>query len=471
MNIIQEQRQRILKENNTAQTRLKDILEKFNKASRELVLVDPLHGDIDFSILKEYGLTNLIKITCTKGEITSVVGLPESVNIFECPDNLLINLENLPSGLTTVEIPHNYLEAIDLSSLVKLETLIISDNKLTEIRNIPPTLKILDAASNKLTSLNLVGLLAMESLIVSNNPITVVENMPDGTQVKMENTPSIEFRNSAVADTMFDGADKPINRSKHIDDALNEYFRLKSAYEEKFYKQKKRIFEKSESKKQAKKEILTIRAPCVKCKRPVGTVFSLKSGKYTAKCGDVQSPCKLDIQIFVGYSNMSLDYILNIFHEDNEEIKNVIIEQKLDTLFNYTSEEESIKNFKKELEAFTSNSKTFKKLIDKNNELFYNVDKKRLIEKKNGEIFHINERIQKLIKEYEKTQNKEILKQAVQMQVKELKPEIQNLRILKNETMEILKDETEYRLFQYPVEITKIEHNAGEPMRVIKFEK
>jgi hypothetical protein len=470
MNIIQEQRQRILKENNTAQTRLKDILEKFNKASRELVLIDPLHGDVDFSILKEYGLTNLTKITCTKGEITSIVGLPESVSIFECPDNLLINLENLPSGLTTIEIPHNYLETIDLSALIKLETLKIADNKLTAIQNVPPTLKILDAANNKLTSLNLVGVLAMETLNVSNNPIALIENMPDGTQIKMENTPSIEFRNSAVADAMFDEV-KPVTRGKHIDEALNEYFRLKSTYEEKFYKQKKRIFEKSESKKQAKKEILTIRAPCVKCKRPVGTVFSLKNGRYSAKCGDVQSPCKLDIQIYVGDSNMPLDYILNIFHEDNNEIKDTIINQKLDTLFSYTSEDDSIKSFKKELEAFTSNSKTLKKLLDKKNELFYSEDKKHLIEKKNGEIFRINERIQALIKEYEKTQNKEILKQAVQMQVKELRPEIQNLRILKNETMEILKEESEYHLFQYPVEISKLEHNVGEPMRVIKFER
>jgi hypothetical protein len=57
------------------------------------------------------------------------------------------------------------------------------------------------------------------------------------------------------------------------------------------------------------------------------------------------------------------------------------------------------------------------------------------------------------------------------MHVKELIPEIRNLRMLKNETMEVNKDESEYVLFQYPVEINKIEHNVGEPMRVIKFER
>ena len=107
-----------------------------------------------------------------------------------------------------------------------------------------------------------------------------------------------------------------------------------------------------------------------------------KEWRYTAKCGDVQAPCKLDIQIYVGDSNMSLDYILNIFLEENEEIKETIIKQKLDTLFSYVSEEESIKIFKKELEAYSASSKSFKQLLDKKNERFYSMEKKRLIEKK-----------------------------------------------------------------------------------------
>jgi hypothetical protein len=62
MNIIEEQRERILKENNTAQAYLKDFLEKINKESRDISILEPLHGDLDFGILKEYGITNITKI-------------------------------------------------------------------------------------------------------------------------------------------------------------------------------------------------------------------------------------------------------------------------------------------------------------------------------------------------------------------------------------------------------------------------
>jgi hypothetical protein len=474
MNIIEEQRERILKENNTAQAYLKDFLEKFNKSSRDISILEPLHGDLDFGILKEYGITNITKIVLTKGEITSINGLPESLLEFECPDNLLTVLDGLPSNISRIEIPHNYLENIDLSSMENLETLIIIDNKLTTIENIPPNIKELNCSNNNLSSLNLSGVVKPEKLVVSNNPITVIENLPEGiVDFQMENTPSIEFRNSSAAAIVENN--EPNEKQKNVQDALNEYFKLKSTYETTIYNMKKKVFEKADTKRQAKREVLTIKPPCIKCKRPVGSVFSRKNGRYNAICGDSVKPCGLDIQIFVGESNMQLNYILDIFREDNEELKEKIIRQKLDTLFNYTTEQESIKLFKKELEEFNSNSGIYKKLLDINNDLFHSVDKKRLIEKKNDEIFNLNERVTALLKEYENTQNREILKQAVYIQIKEIQPEIRNLRNLKYEIMElneqIENNKRKYSLYQYPVELTKLDSNIGEPHRVIKFNK
>lgn len=474
MNIIEEQRERILKENNTAQAYLKDFLEKFNKASRDISILEALHGDLDFSVLKEYGLTNITKIVLTKGEITSVIGLPESLLEFECPDNLLTVLNGLPSNITRIEIPHNYLENIDLSSLENLETLIINDNKLTTIENIPSNIKDLNCSNNNLSFLNLSGVIRPEKLIVSNNPITVIENLPEGiVDFQMENTPSIEFRNSSAAAILENN--EPKEKQKNIKDALNDYFELKSKYDTMVHDMKKKIFEKADTKRQAKRAVLTIKPPCIKCKRPVGSVFSKKNNRYNAICGDSVKPCGLDIQIFTGDSNMNFNYILEIFREDNEELKEKIIRQKLDTLFNYTTEQESIKLFKKELEEFNSNSGIYKKLLDKKNELFHSIDKKRLIEKKNDEIFHLNERVEALLKEYENTQNREILKQAVYIQIKEIQPEIRNLRNLKHEIMElnsyIENYQYKYSLYKYPVEFSKLDSEFGEPPRVIKFNK
>jgi hypothetical protein len=474
MNIIEEQRERILKENNTAQAYLKQFLEKFNKSSRDISILQPLHGDLDFGILKEYGITNITKIILTKGEITSINGLPESLLEFECPDNLLVSLDGLPNNISRIEIPHNYLEEFDLSSLMDLEILIINDNKLTTIENIPPNIKELNCSNNNLSSLNLSGVVEPEKLVVSNNPITVIENLPEGiVDFQMENTPSIEFRNSSAAAIVENN--EPKEKQKNVQDALNEYFKLKNTYEITIYNMKKTVFEKADTKRQAKREVLTIKPPCIKCKRPVGTVFSKKNGRYNAICGDSTKPCGLDIQIYVGDSNMQLNYMLEIFREESEELKDNIIRQKLDTLFNYTTEQESIKLFKEELEKYNSDSSIYKKLLDKKNDLYHSIDKKHLIEKKNDEIFHLKERVNALLKEYENTQNKEILKEAVHIQIKEIQPEIRNLRNLKYEIME-LNSYTEnyqnkYSLYQYPVELTKLDSNIGEPHRVIKFNK
>jgi hypothetical protein len=474
MNIIEEQRERILKENNSAQEYLIDFLEKFNKASRDITILQSLHGDLDFNLLKEYGITSITKIILTKGEITSIIGLPETLLEFECPDNLLVSLDGLPNNITRIEIPYNYLEDFDMTSLTKVETLIINDNKLTSIENISPTIKELNCSNNNLSFLNLSGVIKLEKLIVSNNPITVIENLPEGIiDFQMENTPSIEFRNSNAATIIENNELK--EKQKNVKDALNEYFKLKNKYESVIHEMKKKIFEKADTKRQAKRDVLTIKPPCIKCKRPVGSIFSKKNGRYNAICGDSIKPCGLNIQIYVGESNMNFNYILEIFREDNEELKENIIRQKLDTLFNYTTEQESIKLFKKELEEYNSNSSIYKKLLDKNNDLYHSIDKKHLIEKKNDEIFRLFERVKSLLKEYENTQNKEILKQAVYIQIKEIQPEIRNLRNLKHEIMELNENienyQRKYSVYQYPIELSKLDSNFGEPPRVIKFNK
>ena len=47
MNIIEEQRKQIIDNNNNGQERLKNIIENMNKTSQELVIAEPLNGDID----------------------------------------------------------------------------------------------------------------------------------------------------------------------------------------------------------------------------------------------------------------------------------------------------------------------------------------------------------------------------------------------------------------------------------------
>jgi hypothetical protein len=107
MNIIKEQRELIIQDNNTAQTSLEYILENANKQTDTLFIKDKLHGDLDFKIIKEMGFGQLTNIIIREGEITNIANLPEGILLFECTNNLLINIENLPNSLQTLKLDYN----------------------------------------------------------------------------------------------------------------------------------------------------------------------------------------------------------------------------------------------------------------------------------------------------------------------------------------------------------------------------
>ena len=127
---MDEQREEIIKENNTAQNQLLSILENLTKSAKEIKIEEALFGDLDFSILKDNGYGNIKSIILADGQITNIEGLPEGLLHFECPNNLLITLDDIPSSLKTLKIPFNHLTNIELKNLDSLEKLHISHNKI-----------------------------------------------------------------------------------------------------------------------------------------------------------------------------------------------------------------------------------------------------------------------------------------------------------------------------------------------------
>ena len=108
-----------------------------------------------------------------------------------------------------------------------------------------------------------------------------------------------------------------------------------------------------------------VKPPCISCGRKVGTLFTHVNGNYRAICGDhLSNQCKLDIHIISG--NFSrFDGLFTLYNEDIQDNKQTIIEQKMNTLFKYISEETSAKQFKEELEQYNSTSDMYKRLLDK----------------------------------------------------------------------------------------------------------
>jgi len=483
MNVIKQQREDIIKENNTAQERLKDILEKTNKRTNILDIREPLQGDIDFSILKD-GFSNVKTIILSEGEITNLINIPEGVTHLDIDKNLLFELNDLPTSLTHLEVKYNYLSNIDFTNLKDLEEINIGHNQIISLENLPSELMVVNCENNQLRSLDLRGLNKLNVLNCSYNKLTIIENLPENLRdFNYDNNPSIEFRNSPKIPT---GKTRKQEDEEHsllqqigYEDSLKHYFHLKKNYDKSLLESKRQIFYSSPTKKIARQKILQLKPACVYCKRPVGTIFSKKDNRYMAICGDTQNPCKLKIEIFSGNFGSNID-LLYKFKEHVDELKDDIIREKLDNLFNYKNEEKSVAIFKKKLEEYNFDSVMFKELLDRHNENYNNSHKNELIQKKQDAIYKYIENIRELLKEYEQTDNIEILKSAVYIQNNDLLPEINNMRILTNEIMEMnyevvisggfgMNPLINYYLFKNKVALSKNDFTFGEPPRVVHF--
>lgn len=475
MNMIQEQRESIMSDNNTAQKQLETILSNMNRRIDKLEIRESLFGDVDLSIAGEMGFIMLTQIVFGPGKITSIQNVPDGILSLTCADNMLESIDTLPGSLDTLIIHDNYLQTIDLSYLTRLQTLHISHNRLSVIENLPETIVELLCDHNNLERIDLQGASNLKTLNISNNKITLVENMPsDIVNFNMENTPTIEFRNTDtdVLNETVRGQETSadVRKRQTYIEALDEYFRIKNKYEKDLLSAKRKVFNKAPTKKMAKYALGTVRIPCVKCKRKVGTLFQLKDNKYTALCGDSENPCTLNIQLFRGDISHYEQWLAS-FKESSHATKEAIIRQKLDSIFSYISDEESVRLFKKELDEYTTESSIYKEMVHFHNNIFNNETQKMIIEKKNGELFRLLEDNHKLLQEFQTTNNSEFLKSAVDLQVNQILPEVRNLRMMKHEIMEVNhnEDSGEYNLFQYPTILSKIDYNIGEPQEIISF--
>lgn len=472
MNISEQQREDVIRENNTAQTRLLDILENYSRQATTLNIQESLHGNIDLLPLRQLGFGLIDSIRFSKGEITNIQNIPKGISNLICTDNLLISLENLPSSLLNINVSENIIKYIDVSNLNKLQTLYISHNKIKNIENLPSSLVEFVGDFNQLQKLNLLDNINLKLINVSNNKITLIENLPETAKLIIENNPSVEYRNTDISQIGGDDNNNNPNDTNYKD-ALNTFFSMKNEYETKIHNKKKQIYDREPNKKIARQLIKRYIPECVKCKRKVGSVFSKKDNTYTIICGDTKNPCNLDVQIFAG-TLTQFHLLLDVLKEGFDETRDIVIRQKLDTLFEYVSEEQSVKLFKKQNELYTSNESLYKEQLEKYNEMYNNLDTARRIQEKQDKLFSLIEKNKDLIDEYKKTNNREFLKAAVDLQINEISNEVQNIRILKHEIMEIITQDTNETfplntLFQNPVSISKLDYSSGEQQRVISF--
>ena len=465
----------ILRYNNTAQEQLEGILENTNKNINELNINQSLEGDLDFSILtsSNFGLVESINIQ--SGSVTSIRHLPKKLKSLSIQRNLISMLPELPSYLENLVINNNNIKVVNLDGLKHLQNINLDYNGIEVIEKFPITLTELSVSHNKINQLNLKQLDKLVYLNISENPIHVIENFPENVaEYIYENTPSIEMRNTFtdVEDLYTQKEIEEIKKEKEMKanykESLHRYFKLKDEYEQQLYKSKKKIYKKDISKKKKRKDLKSVVAPCVKCKRDVGTLFFKKDNTYIAICGSSQEPCNLNIKLHDGGTFLLSDSLKDTY-DNLSEIKENIIKHKLDTLFNYVDEETAADLYKTLLEDFNLTNTFYQKYLKQTEEIFNSKVRSNTIKEKTENLNVKLQSMEQMLKSYNENHNEELIKESIELYKSEIVPEIRNIQQLKYEVLEMSIDKNNIStVFQYPVSLDKLEDNF-ENQRVEKF--
>ena len=432
----------------TATEKFSQIIEKKKRNVTDLTIKETLYGNLNLSVLNEKGFTKIEVLRfADDGYLTSVTNIPTTIRKLILSNQLLTKIE-LPNDIEHLEIENNlFVGEFSLNNQNRLKYLNISFNQIKSFGSIlPEQLEELYCHHNLLQNLYLDNCYKLRVLHCDYNPKLSVFNIPDTvTDIRLpEKKVQLELSSSSVTSSEKEKDDNELQ--KNYQESMAHYFDLKARYERKLQTFK---ISKKPNKKMPK---------CNGCSRPVGMFFSGKNQKYTASCGDTSSPCDWKIVLYRGDNYMfrqTMEEMLNIL----EETKENIIRQKMDTLFNFISEDKSAELFKDQLSLFQKNAQMVEKYRKKYEDMFFSSQKKEIIQQKKKKI---QDKLIELNEYKEKEQFDEVVR--IQSEIKGISEFIQREMY---EFMEIwINEKSEFILDQEPVIYAKLEINHGEPVKV-----
>ena len=269
-----------------------------------------------------------------------------------------------------------------------------------------------------------------------------------------------------------------------IHDCINEFYKLKNSYEQD-YKDKYIVpiikLTKSFKEKRVFYSRLT-KQECINCNRNVGTIFTITydaeelSRRFIVKCGDLNEPCPLDIQLM--YSERTqIDDETNICIDTLRQIKLDIIKQKNNSLF-FTSiayaSIAKVKNFETLTDELKQESNYCGSLLENKMLITHNPIKIELL-KKNVVEFGTDLLVpfKTMVHEYMTTKNDLIMQNAVKFYVNEMVPKLKIIQDLKYQVnlVEIDIDDGKFKLFQYKNSLQSTEFFYEADDKVISFIK
>ena len=234
----------------------------------------------------------------------------------------------------------------------------------------------------------------------------------------------------------------PKKEKPTINEILNEYYKLKSKYEDNYHDKYIKPILRSQgiSKREKRLEYQKLPRPeCINCKRNVGSIFTIKkdpqeySRTFIAKCGNLDDPCPLNI-VFDCTGRDELDKEILKHDNDIKEIKNKIISDKNTMMFGYIDQNKAVERFNSDTTELKEITEAAGFIMEINIQLNDNPVKKNLI-KTNEDKFGIDYLLpfKGMIKEFEQTGKTEILNKAIKFYVDEMAPLAKTITNLKYE--------------------------------------
>ena len=254
-------------------------------------------------------------------------------------------------------------------------------------------------------------------------------------------------------------------------EAFKTYFTLKSEYEKKLTKMRRKIYnDQSLTDKEKSEELAKLQPKCINCNNTGGTIFSQDGKNLKATCGNTTSPCQLNIDITRGES-LDAFTIRSTVEETVNDKKTEIIMAKLDLLFGYTSEEDTAEQFEELLNDYKDNEQLLQTVNASIANVTDNPEKKDTLNTSEAELFDLVSDIQRKTKQYNESKETTVIKQIVEATVDEIMPLASKIRQLTYDVNSVTydSDDDTYHLNQIPFRNNDIEIDLADEPVVTSF--
>jgi hypothetical protein len=264
--------------------------------------------------------------------------------------------------------------------------------------------------------------------------------------------------------------EKQDEKTRKVYDALDTYYRLKAKYDESIEKERHRIMKLPElSWKEKRTQYKKYKPKCVNCSRQVGTLFSVKKDKEGDKialalCGDREKPCPLNININLGdVINLSDDVEMD--QKEISEYKKEIIIDKNNLLFGYINSSEAVEKFDRIKESMTQLIRISEHYLQMYMGIVENPSRIEMKQKVQTEVYENIKNMKKMISEFDKTDNLQIINEIVGKYKEELIPRLKELMEYKYAYSNVEYVDDKYHLIQKKYTIENLEYDISKVER------